>query len=83
MKFIYFFKEDNDFTDILSDSVLKKEIDTKIKWYQHLILGFDDELSDKIKGYIVIKYGENIRTDLIKDYRPIPYKDYFPKKSRF
>jgi hypothetical protein len=76
LKYITFFRESNEFTDILNDPTVKKSIDEKTTWNKHLLLGVVDD--DKLISYITLKYGESIRTNLTKDYSPIPYVDYIP-----
>lgn len=78
MKYITFYRENSNFEDILKDSNLKKLIYEKTKWYQHLTVGIKDD--EKIFSYITLKYGDDIRTSLVKDFSPIPNIDYIPKK---
>lgn len=78
MKYITFFRESSNFEDILKDPNIKKLIYEKTRWFQHLTLGIKDD--EKIFSYITLKYGDDIRTNLVKDYSPIPYIDYTPKK---
>ena len=72
-----FFRESNDFKDILSDISLKKHIHLKLSWYQHLILAFED-IDDSIRGYIMLKYGDEVTKLTDKDYTPVPNVDYKP-----
>jgi hypothetical protein len=65
-----FKRESNDFTDILKDLVIKKEIDFQLSWSKHILLGFRDDVPQKILGYIVIKYGEEIVNPFEFDYIP-------------
>ena len=76
MKHVTFYRNNNDFTDILTDSILKKAVDEKITFKNYLILGITDD--DKIFSYITLKYGESIRTNIVKDYSPIANVDYIP-----
>ena len=76
MKYITFYRETNDFTDILADTNIKKLIDEKVQWNNHLMLGMQTD--DKVFSYITLKYGDSIRTNIVKDYRPIPNVDYTP-----
>lgn len=77
MKYITFYRESSDFEDILKDPNLKKIIYEKTRWFQHLTLGIKDD--EKIFSYITLKYGDEIRTNLVKDFSPIPNIDYVPK----
>ena len=79
MKYITFFRESDSFDDILKDPNLKKVLIEKTKWSQHLTICIKDD--DKIFSYITLKYGDDIRTNLVKDYSPIPFKDYIPLRS--
>lgn len=81
MKYIYFYRQDNDFTDILKDPSVKPYVYTKIIWYQFLLLGIhEDKKEDSIISYINIKYGDDIRNNIHPDFSPIPNKDYMIKK---
>lgn len=82
MKYYTFERESNNFDDILKDPGIKSCIYTKIKWRNHLMIGLDeygDKKIDQLSSYIVLKYGDDIRTSLTKDYTPIMDKDYIPK----
>ena len=79
MKYITFNRENNDFTDILTDANLKKYIDEKVQWKNHLILGIVAD--DKVFSYITLKYGDSIRTSLVKSFTPTPNVDYIPKRK--
>jgi hypothetical protein len=76
LKYITFFRESNEFSDILKDPTVKKSIDETITWNNHLLLGVVDD--DKLISYITLKYGDSIRTNLVKSYKPIPNVDYLP-----
>lgn len=81
MKYYTFKNEANDFEDILNDISIKSAIKLKIKWTNHLILGFTENAkNENIFGYIVLKYGDYIFNP-IKDYTPIPNVDYKPKRN--
>lgn len=80
MKYYTFKRESNDFTDILTDTVLKKAIATKIKWKHHLMVNFKSNVDEGILGYVILKYGECIINPVEKDYTPIPNVDYIPKR---
>ena len=79
MIYYTFKRESNDFTDMLSDVSIKKDIDTRMSWYQYLILGFRDSVPQKTLGYLVIKYGDEITNPFEFDYSPVKNIDYFPK----
>lgn len=83
MKYFYLKKEDNDFSDILKDPILKKTAISKIKWANHIIIGFRDNIDNGVVSYFLLKFGEHVisPSDLINDHSPIPYVDYIPKKS--
>jgi len=56
MKYYTFYRESNNFDDILKDPILKKSIDEVIRWYQHLIIGFHEtEKNNQNSSYIKLK----------------------------
>lgn len=83
MKYYTFYREDNNFKDILSDGNLKKVVTERVKWFQHLMIGIDEhrEKNDQAISYITIKYGDDMVNNLTKDFTPIPGVDYIPKKD--
>jgi len=79
MRYYTFYRESNNFDDILKDPILKKSIDEVISWYQYLIIGLHEtEKNNQNSSYITLKYGDDIRTNLTKDYTPKPNIDYIP-----
>lgn len=80
MKYFIFFRENNNFDDILSDNVLKKIIDEIISWEQHIMIGMKDEHEEKI-SYITLKFGDEMVSNITKDFTPVPHVDYVPKKD--
>jgi hypothetical protein len=80
MKYYTFKRESNDFSDILSDVNVKKYIRTKIRWLEHLMIGLAHTTQEGVYGYIVLKYGEDICNLTEKNYTPIPFVDYVPKR---
>jgi hypothetical protein len=78
MKYIIFYRENNNFDDILKDVTLKKHIDEKFRWEQHLRIGIRD--NESIFSYITLKYGDEMRNAIFKDYAPKPNIDYIPVK---
>jgi len=82
MKYYTFYRESNNFDDILNDTILKKSIDEVITWYQHLVIGvYETEKNNQNNSYITLKYGDEMQNELIKDRSPIPGVDYIPKKD--
>lgn len=81
MKHYTFYRENNDFRDILEDSNLKRKIKFKIRWDQHLLIAFEHKPSDKLLGYIVLKYGDDMKKMFDFDYSPVPNVDYIPKRN--
>ena len=79
MKSIAFKRESSDFTDILTDPVIKKHIGLKLKWQGGLIIEFDHKTDEKIMSYVELKYGDDIVVPC-KDRSPIPGVDYRPQK---
>jgi hypothetical protein len=80
MKYYTFYRESNNFDDILNDQIIKKIIDEKVRWYQHLIIGMQDT-NEQSFSYITLKYGDEMVQELIKDRSPIPGVDYMPKRD--
>ena len=80
MKYYTFYRENNDFTDILTDNNIKKVVDMKISWQQHLMIGIEEKNNDSTFSYITLKYGDEMTAIFTKDYSPIPGIDYMPKK---
>jgi len=82
MRYYTFYRESNNFDDILKDPILKKDIDEVIHWDQYLIIGlYETEKNNQNNSYITLKYGDEMKNDLIKDRSPIPGVDYIPKKD--
>jgi len=81
MKYYIFKRQSRNFEDILKDVNIKKYIDIKTQWVEHLMVGLNDNAGDKICSYIVLKYGDDItqEEDIIKSRAPILGKDYLPK----
>lgn len=80
MKYYTFYRESNNFDDILADNSVKKIIATKIKWYRHLMIGIHKEGNEQNFSLITLKYGEDMINNLTKDFTPIAGVDYMPKK---
>ena len=79
MIYYTFKRESNDFSDILKDSVIKREIDFQLSWHKYILLGFRDDVPQKLLGYIVIKYGDEFTNPFEFDYSPVENVDYIPK----
>jgi hypothetical protein len=79
MKYITFYRENDNFDDILKDINLKKHIHEKISWLNYLRIGLNDD-KETLFSYITLKYGDEMRTSLSNDYSPIPNVDYLPNK---
>jgi len=80
MKYYTFYRENNNFDDILNDTIIKKIIDEKLRWYQYLIIGMNDKHEQSF-SYITLKYGDEMKQELVKDFSPIPGVDYIPKRD--
>lgn len=80
MKYYTFYRESNKFDDILNDINLKKIVKQKVYWENYLMIGIDNFQKDvdKIFSYITLKYGDEIRNSLTKNYSPKPNIDYIP-----
>jgi hypothetical protein len=77
MKYYIFYREDNNFDDILTDTIIKKLFDFKIKWSQYLMLG-SSKVSSETYSYMLLKYGDDLKrkSDIFIDRSPVPRKDY-------
>lgn len=78
---IIFCRETNTFTDILTDTTIKPLIETKLLWRNHLMIIIRSDIKEHVLSYINLKYGDDMVTSLVKDFTPIPYVDYVPKKD--
>ena len=83
MKYYIFYREDNNFDDILTDPIIKKLFDFKIKWSQYLMLG-SNKVSSETYSYMLLKYGDDLKrkSDIFMDRSPISGKDYIPDPKR-
>jgi len=81
-KYYTFYRENNNFDDILNDTNIKKILDVKISWTQHLMIGINEEGNDRNFSYITLKYGDDMKQLDTKDYTPVPGVDYIPKKDK-
>lgn len=77
MKHFTFYRESNNFDDILNDITLKKHIHLKLYWNQYLTIGCSD-ITESIEGYLMLKFGDDLRKLTDKDYTPVPNVDYTP-----
>jgi hypothetical protein len=80
MKYYNFYRENKNFDDILNDQIIKKIIDEKLRWFQYLIIGMNEK-HEQTFSYITLKYGDEMKQELVKDYSPVPGIDYIPKKD--
>ena len=81
MKHYTFERGSQKFDDILKDPTLKSKIYEVITWQGHIRISIDDS-DNKLASYIMLKYGDDIRTNLTKDYSPKPNIDYTPKRDK-
>lgn len=81
MKYLVFYRESNNFTDILSEPQVKKYCKRKIKWLHHLLLAFNEgqKNSEQTLAYLTIKFGDEIVNLVETDYSPITNVDYIPE----
>jgi hypothetical protein len=82
MKYYTFYRENNNFDDILHDNNIKGIIAIKISWYEHLLIGLGNKSNDRHYSYITLKYGEDMKKLDVIDRTPIPNIDYVPKKDK-
>lgn len=83
MKYYTFYRENNEFTDIEKDPLVKRFADTKIRWYQHFMIGISTYIkdSDQYLSLLTLKYGDDMIQSVCKDYSPVAGVDYMPKKD--
>jgi hypothetical protein len=81
-KYFTFYRENNNFDDIVKDANIKKVIHLKISWYQHLMIGINEAGNDRHFSYITLKYGDDMKKLSFKDRTPIANVDYSPKKDK-
>lgn len=83
MKYFIFYREDNNFDDILLDKNIKKCFHYKLSWYQYLILG-TESIKDETQSYLVLKYGDDMKDKsyVFPDRKPKPFIDYEPERDR-
>jgi len=85
MKYYTFYRENNNFEDIEKDSIVKKYANTKIRWWQHFMIGIDNSYNKDIDQHfslLTLKYGEDMINSVCKDFTPIAGVDYIPKKDK-
>lgn len=82
IKYYTFYRENNNFNDILKDPNIKKVLRFKMSWNQHLMVGIKEEGNEREFSYITLKYGEDMKSMGTKDRTPIAGVDYVPKKDK-
>lgn len=80
MKKIMFRRESDNFSDILSDTVVKKYLKYKIKFRCGLIVEVPKD--SEVLSYIELKYGDDIVNNIVPDRSPIINVDYLPKRKK-
>ena len=81
MKYYTFYRENNNFTDILADINIKKVVDMKISWHRHLMIGMQATTNSGTFSYITLKYGDEMKPTLVRDFSPVSGIDYVPKQD--
>lgn len=83
MKTYIFYRESNNFTDILSDTNVKQYFKQKISWKNYLVL-MSHKVKPEIESYIMLKYGDEMKSwdHIRKDNSPVPHVDYEPDSKR-
>lgn len=79
MKYFTFYRESNNFDDILNDA--KKVAKLQIKWGNHLMLGVNRSKNESACSILLLKYGDDMVNGLTKDFTPKPNVDYIVKKK--
>jgi hypothetical protein len=78
MKYYTFYRENNNFDDIISDNIVKKYAEQKFKWYQYFMIGMRKDGNDQNFSMLTLKYGEDMVNNLTKDFTHIAGVDYIP-----
>ena len=83
MKYFIFYREDNNFDDLLTDKNIRKCFNYKLSWKQYLLLG-TESITDEIQSYLVLKYGDDLKDKsyVFPDRKPVPFVDYEPDRKR-
>lgn len=81
MKYYTFYRENNNFDDIESDTIIKKYAELKIKWYQYFMIGMMEDGNDQNFSMLTLKYGEDMVNNLTRDFAPVAGIDYIPKRN--
>jgi hypothetical protein len=82
MKYYTFYRENNNFDDIESDTIVKKFAATKIRWYQYFMIGINKDGNDQNFSMLTLKYSEDMVNNLTKDFTPVAGVDYTPNKPK-
>jgi hypothetical protein len=79
MKYYTFFRADNNFDDINDDEIIQKYADFKVTWLNHLMIGInvDEGYYEQYASLLVLKYGEDMVNNLVKDFSPKAGVDYY------
>jgi len=78
MKYYTFYRESNNFDDIIKDKVIKKYINATVFWKNYCQVGIDEFNATKVNIHITLKYGDELRNNLTPDFSPKPNIEYVP-----
>jgi len=76
MRHFKFKCSETDTKTILSDNVLKKLIESKTTFKDHLLLGI--KCDEHIESYIMLKYGDFLLNHFVPSRKPKMFIDYYP-----
>jgi len=76
MTYFAFYRESNNFDDILNDKNIIKRHMVKLAWTKHLVLKWQAELPENLQSYVKLMYGNDLVKLTEKDYKPILGIDY-------
>lgn len=82
MNNFYFKGGKEELNAIITDPVIKKVIECKLRWNNFLLIQLKLTAKEEHKSYLMLKYGE-LSTEisyLIPDRTPVMFKDYQPKR---
>lgn len=77
---IILYATSNDFSEVLKDKYISKNIRVKLSWSNYLYIDLKDQ---KAEAYLMLKYSDYVKpmNSVIADRAPIINVDYTPKKS--
>jgi hypothetical protein len=75
MKKVILYRENNDFDDFDTDTVIQESVQHKVSIKCSRIIYLDSDQA-QLETYISVKYGESICSTPEPDFSPVPGVDY-------